>query len=214
MIRLAISVEGRTEEETVNRVLRDHLRRVGIETTPVLLGRARDNQGGGDVSIGRLVRDMSHLAWSFDAVTSLVDYYGFRGKGNLTADQLEQRVTVQLRKRLGKRWSEDRVIPYVQRHEFEGLLFSDVSAFEDEVDLPQGARDALSDVRHAFATPEDIDDGADTAPSKRIASIIPAYRKPVHGPLLVLRMGVEMVCGQCPRFAEWLTRLEGLGRAQ
>ena len=82
MIRLAISVEGQTEEEFVKRVLAEHLRRIEVEPTPILLGRARvGGAGGGNVSIERLVSDMLHLQRSFDAVTSLVDFYGFSDKG-------------------------------------------------------------------------------------------------------------------------------------
>ena len=65
MIRLAISVEGRTEEEFVNKVLAGHLRARGVEPKPVLLN--------GNVTIERLASDMARLLWSFDCVTSLVD---------------------------------------------------------------------------------------------------------------------------------------------
>ena len=39
MIRLAIVVEGQTEEEFVNKVLASHLRTRAVEPTPVLVGR-------------------------------------------------------------------------------------------------------------------------------------------------------------------------------
>ena len=93
MIRLAVSVEGRTEEEFVKAMLADHLRGRGVEPTPILIGRARGGSGGGNVSVERLVPEMRDLYWSFDAVTSLVDFYGFRGRGDReTADELEERL--------------------------------------------------------------------------------------------------------------------------
>ena len=59
MIRLAISVEGQTEEEFTKGVLTTHLRSHGIETQPVLVGRARGRvAGGGNVSVGRLGSEM------------------------------------------------------------------------------------------------------------------------------------------------------------
>ena len=85
MIRLAISVEGQTEEEFVNRVLADHLGPKGVAPQPILLGG-----GGGDVTVERLASDMAKLYWSFEFVTSLVDFYGFRGKGSATPDELEK----------------------------------------------------------------------------------------------------------------------------
>ena len=50
MIRLAISVEGQTEEEFIKRVLAPHLRESGVEPTPILLGRARGRSVGGGTS--------------------------------------------------------------------------------------------------------------------------------------------------------------------
>ena len=49
MIRLAISVEGRTEEEFVNNVLADHLRDRDVEPAPIPLG--------GDVTVERLASE-------------------------------------------------------------------------------------------------------------------------------------------------------------
>lgn len=41
MIRLAVSVEGETEEDFVNGALASRLQRHGVYATPILLGRAR-----------------------------------------------------------------------------------------------------------------------------------------------------------------------------
>ena len=59
MIRLAVSVEGRTEEEFVKGILADHLREAGVEPTPFLIGRARGKgrPGGGAVSVERLASE-------------------------------------------------------------------------------------------------------------------------------------------------------------
>ena len=80
MTRLAISVEGQTEEDFVNMLLAVHLWDRDVYATPILLGRARGRaQGGGDVTIQGLAAEMRRLRNNFDAVTSLVDFYGFRG---------------------------------------------------------------------------------------------------------------------------------------
>ena len=63
MIRLAISVEGQTEEEFVKDFLADHLRESGVEPTPILLGRARGRSGGGNVSAERLVVEKRYREW-------------------------------------------------------------------------------------------------------------------------------------------------------
>ena len=84
MIRLAISVEGRTEEEFVKNVLADHLRAKGVELYPILLN--------GNVTVDRLASDIVRLIRNFNRVTSLVDFYGFRDKNTATPEQLEQHI--------------------------------------------------------------------------------------------------------------------------
>lgn len=211
MTRLAVSVEGQTEEEFVKQVLADHLRARSVESTPVLLGRARGRSGGGNVSADRLVAEMAHLYYSFDAVTSLVDFYGFGDKGDRTAEEVETHVADRIAERVGGGWDERRVVLYVQRHEFEGLLFSDVDAFATQIDFPENCVPELRAVRERFGTPEDINDHSETAPSKRIARIIPRYNKVLHGPVVAGEIGLERIRAECPGFDAWMTRLESLG---
>ena len=211
MIRLAISVEGRTEEEFVKNMLADHLSRIGIYTTPILLGRARGGSNGGNVSMDRLVAEMAYLLRSFDAVTSFVDFYGFRRKGGKTVDDLEKDMTRQIRNKLGRRYIE-KVFPYVQKYEFEGLLFSNVDAFANAIDASEESVAELRSIREKFPTPEDINDNSETAPSKRIKKVISNYEKDIDGPLLMMEMGLDTICAECPRFSGWMTRLESLGR--
>ena len=205
MIRLAISVEGQTEEEFVKKVLADHLWLKGVVSQPILLGGS-----GGDVTVDRLAADMARLYWSFEFVTSLVDFYGFRGKGSATPDELEKIIDERINSNIQRSWDQTRVFSYVQQHEFEGLLFSDVSVFAGLTDVPDSAVEALRTIRSRFPTPEDINDSSDTAPSKRIVKLIPRYQKVVDGYVVAKEIGLDAICAECPRFNAWVTRLESL----
>ena len=102
-----------------------------------------------------------------------------------------------------------RFIPYVQMHEFEGLLFSDPSqlAFAlREQDLAQ----QLWAIRNDFETPEHIDDSPVSAPSKRIQKIFPSYRKVQMGERAVRAMTLDTIRQECPLFDAWLAKLETL----
>ena len=212
MIRLAIVVEGETEEYFVKRVLAEPLRALGVETFPTLPRSKRARRAGGDIKIPRLARRMANLVWHFDFVTSLVDFYAFKGKGSATPGELEQIINQAVRRRISRSWDESRVFAYVQRHEFEALLFSDVSHFDAALDdIPASALDDLRAIRRQFATPEDINDGCETAPSKRIEQLIPHYDKCVDGPDVAMATGLPTIRQECPRFNQWLTRLESLG---
>ena len=207
MIRLAISVEGPTEEEFVNRLIVGHLRSKGIETRPVSLG--------GNITVARLAQEMVNLLWQqYHFVTSLVDFYGFRDKGNQTIRQLEQAVFDEVDRLIRRSWDQRAVVPYIQRHEFEGLLFSDVGSFSTLglAGIDDACLRDLQRTRDHFESPEDINDNRDTAPSKRIEALIPRYRKRLHGPLVAESTGLGRIRAECQRFDGWVRRLEALPR--
>ena len=110
MTRLAIVVEGPTEREFVQRVLADYL--LPKEIYPY------SKSLGGDVRVDRLASHMAKYLQSFDSVSCLVDFYGFRGKGNTTPNELENLIFEEINRRTHTTWTEARVIPYVQLHEF------------------------------------------------------------------------------------------------
>lgn len=203
MIRLAISVEGETEEAFVKHVLHDHLYEHGVYAIPILIGRARNRRsGGGNVTIDELAKEMRELQGNHAAVTSLVDFYGFKGKGDRSPEQLIEAIKNRVR-------SDSRfVIPYVQLHEFEGLLFSNVEVFQQEFDA--APMNELRVIRAEFNTPEDINDNKETAPSKRLKRLMPDYEKVVAGPSLAARIGIDRIRTECPGFNAWLRRLESL----
>lgn len=202
MIRLAISVEGRTEEEFVKRVLASHLWERGVYPQPFLLG--------GNVTVEKLAGDMANHFWGFDRVTSLVDFYGFRDKNSATPSELEQRIFNKIDNKIGRSWDQSRVFPYVQQYEFEGLLFSNVRAFSHGMIVSEEKVTKLERIRSGFTTPEDINDNSETAPSKRIAKVIPGYRKAVYGSLIAEAAGLDTIRAECPRFNQWVACLESL----
>ena len=80
MIRLAVSVEGQTEEEFVKVVLDEHLRPLGVAPEPVLIGIGA-RAGGGSVTVRRLASDMALLYHSHDSVTSPVHSHASFSQG-------------------------------------------------------------------------------------------------------------------------------------
>ena len=202
MVRLAVVVEGLTEVAFVDQLLATHLLDYGVYATPTSLG--------GRITVERLASRMAELSWSLEVVTSLVDYYGFEDKENDSAGELEERIRRAVISEIGRPFDDSRILPYVQRHEFEGLLFSDTSAFAA---FPQATQEILQDlntIRGQFQTPEDINDDRNTAPSKRISCVLPNYNKRVNGPLVAQTIGLPTIRAQCPRFNQWLNRLESL----
>ena len=78
--------------------------------------------------------------------------------------------------------------------------------FDDDA----GVITAIARIAGAHPTPEDIDDGPMTAPSKRLLDVFAAYQKPLHGPLAVSAIGIDRIRAVCPHFHRWLEHVEAL----
>ena len=108
---------------------------------------------------------------------------------------------------MGTSFNPDHFIPYVMMHEFEAMLFSNCDSFARAI----GRSDLIDDfqaIRDDFTAPEEINDCRETAPSKRIEALHPAYQKPTMGVLAAQSIGLEAIRNECPHFAAWLHRLE------
>lgn len=96
--------------------------------------------------------------------------------------------------------------PYIELHEFEAMLFSDITRLEEayfENDLT-----ALKECVKMQTNPELINDGAETAPSKRILNSITCFDKANVGVDVLERIGIENIARKCRHFAEWIKRIE------
>jgi hypothetical protein len=105
----------------------------------------------------------------------------------------------------------ERFLPHIQPHEFEGLLFSDVDALVGIE--PDWARSLpnLKWVRAQAISPEHINNGHETAPSKRLEVMLkPKYKKTRHGPLAASRITLEVMERECTHFKRWMDQLRGL----
>lgn len=98
---------------------------------------------------------------------------------------------------MGEDFDPRRFVPYVMMHEFEGLLFSDPERLGEGIGRP-GLTPAFEAIRKQFSTPEEINDSPQTAPSKRILSLVPEYEKPLMGTLAVLEIGLDTIRQECP----------------
>jgi hypothetical protein len=177
---------------------------------PSLLRSPSGRHRGGRVTVERLVKFIACEYHQTDRITTLVDYYGFQNRLQRSKEELE----ADIRKGIAiatTGYDERFVLPYVQMYEFEGILFSDPNAFEWVEDgWNEQTCLALTQVRQAFSSPEEINDSTETAPSKRILSIFEkgSYSKTEHGPLIAEAIGVDTIREQCPRFDAWVSQIQ------
>ena len=202
MVRLAISVEGLTEERFAKEMLVPHLQKREIYVVPKKLGR-----DGGGVSLPRVRKDLNKLAHQFDKVTTMYDFYGFRGKDpDETKATLEQKILNCVSGPL-----QGKIMPYVQMHEFEGLLFSSPEAMENGIQQAGTCKWAQGVLGKFGGDPEKINDSTETAPSKRLSQFCRgAYVKSVQGLEIAEEIGLDVMRQKCLGFGDWLAQLERL----
>jgi len=220
MAKLAIICEGKTERNFVEQILAPYFLNFGLNVDPVEIG-IENIQHGGNVSFVRIMKDCEILLQDYEYVTTLMDFYrigkDWRGineiDDSMSSDEkarmVEQCALKDAKEMLGTVDVERRLIFNVLMHEFEGLLFSDPEAIV-RVTRAGKAVGELKDIANAFLTPEDIDNGRNTAPSKRLASCKANYGKVVHGARIAGEIGLESIRNKCPHFNSWMVRLEGL----
>lgn len=210
MIRLCIVCEGPTEVEFVKSCLTPHLFSHGLNAYPSILQAPSGRHRGGRVTVERVAKFISHQYHEADRITTLVDYYGFQDADRRSRQELEQAIIDRV-SQCTTGFDLRYVHPYVQMHEFEGLLFSDIEQFQFVLDgWSNKVREQLKKIRSQFPTPEDINNRRETAPSKRILSAFPdgTYSKTEHGPLIAEAIGLTAIRQQCPQFNDWVQKLE------
>lgn len=218
MSRVRVLVEGQTERALVRDILKPHFGSHQIDLHAVMLSR----QGGmpryakaKDVIVRSLKEDIALIC------TTMVDFYGMpmdwpgRHQANRCqtcaekADIVECGVLEDIAGSLGKSFNPRRLIPYVQMHEFEALLFSSPKKLAESLGDKELTSVFLT-IRNNFSTPEDIDDHYDTCPSRRIEGVCQGFRKTIDGITAASRIGLETMRQECPHFDEWITKLEHL----
>jgi len=216
LIRLHALVEGQTEEAFVNEVLAPELapRSIFVDAHCITTGRRRGwvNRGG-HVAYEHLVRDLElwmkqdqgQESW----FTTMVDLYrlppDFPGYTTFPLT-----FALDVHARLAELPVARRMIPYVQTHEFEALLFADPLAFLSVYPDRGDAVRALCDIRAQFDSPEHINNGDATAPSKRIRQLFPDFTKVIAGPQIAQQVSIPGLVAACPRFGGWLAGLLAL----
>jgi len=224
MNRVFCICEGFTEQLFVREVLAPYMATKGIYLEASLLGKP--GMKGGDVRYERAKGDIANFLKLPPAsrITTMFDYFRIEAKWpgvaslktnlktgrTMTAHEKGQWIESATLEQLKMDFPDDniveRMIPYIEMHEFEALLFTSPTAIA-EVCQPGSAR-YLEQIVSGYATPEEINSDPNKAPSKQLEALIPTYRKHVHGKSITERIGIDSIRAICPHFNIWLGRME------
>jgi len=234
MTRLYIFAEGQTEQTYGDIVLKRHLAALGIYLQgPILIAharrRGRTHRGGGrnyTAMKNDILRFLQQEKGRDVYFTTMIDLYAlptdFPGRSdseklrNSPYDRIAKLEECFLHDIVDPWGRPSRFIPHIQLHEFEAILFCRPAAFASFFGNCSKQIESLEAIAGSFKSPELIDDGAQTAPSKRIIREFPDYEgaKTTAGPQIAEQTGIENVRDRCPHFNQWLKQLESLSSPQ
>lgn len=216
MIRaIYIICEGQSEEEFVNGILRPYFNSQQIYDVRSILMTTSKGHKGGDVKYDRLKFNIDKLLnrETDILVTTFIDFFRLKNDFPKFEDAQAIQNKIQrvqfLEQALAVAIDNPRFIPYIQLHEFEGLLFASKDGFEFLADLkPANLKSLLSAVNEK-ENPEELNDGELTAPSKRLEQLIPGFdkNKPFYGGLIAEVNTIGAVLDRCLRFKTWVETL-------
>lgn len=211
-VRLNILVEGQTEETFVRDLLIPYLHSKNAH----LFVRYQVLYG-----VGGFKKIKKHLSRWFkydrrDNFTTMIDFYEFpndiEGFEQLEFIKDPYNRVASLERLLYKEISSEcngiRLIPYIQLHEFEAILYTDLNKFKlfyNEEDVSELKKEV-----RGYKNPELINGGLSTAPSKRILRHIFNYSKRTTGPQIAKAIGIDNIRKSCKHFNEWIEKIENL----
>lgn len=222
MKRIALSVEGQTEERFVKKILQPYFEPKEIYLEPKILVTKRvidgPNYKGGIIRLEKAKREIEILLKSthFSLVTSLYDLYGLH-ETFLPTDPDFESITDPYKKinaieeKLRKDINNHRFLPYIQPHEFECFLFidGDITSNNFLNCNKEGVKQVINETLAKFNNnPELINNSSLTAPSKRIINIYPQFEKTTDGLIICEKIGLQNIMDSCCHFKNWIKRLE------
>lgn len=222
MPTVIVFAESESEEQFIKKIIAPQLRHLQIHLKPQQLKTSKDAKGGA-VTFERLKINARNTLRQYPEAV-LTTFLDLQGLATDFPQFNEAKNSAQVHERLQKLETalaeaiinhvgcrSERFIPHIQPYELEGLFFSDVEALiRTEPDWKKYLPN-LQKVRNSFPSPEHINGGNDTKPSKRLETILkPTYKKTRHTPLIAEQVTLAKMEQECPHFKNWLGRLREL----
>jgi len=211
-MNIYVSCEGETEESFINHVLAPFLWESNLYLEPIIITTKHTptaKHRGGVSTYSKIRKELLSLSQQHpnEFITTMFDYYGLPKDtpGIDNKDVNIYRRIEAIESEINRDLDLRNCFVNLMLHEFEGLLFADPSQFA--LVAPEAVEE-IQQVRDAFDTPEHINNSENTAPSKRLMSIIPGYAKVAYGTLVAERIGMQRILSECKHFAGWVEKIK------
>lgn len=222
MKKIVFIVEGDSEDEFVKRIIKPYFVSQGIPDyyiKSIIITMSGGGHGFNNIDhFKNTIRPVLYLKEE-PIITSFIDHYRLNSERKLPgydecikeADiedrlvKMEEKLQEEVQKIKAYRF----FVPYIQRHEFETLLFSDPEqGFDLEADKIKQEVIALC---NSFKSIEDINSTPEGAPSVRLSAIYNRYKEKYNKGADAVDIAelttIEKMLEKCPRFKCWIDTL-------
>ena len=219
---LNVLCEGQTEEKFVKDILKPYFSSYGLVVkSRLLVTSKKKNAKGGLLSYAQAksdlhlwMKEVEHRGCETHFFTTMFDFYALPDdfpnmkQSKSIADPYLRIANIEEAFKLDI--GNERFIPYIQLHEFEALIFSDITKLVIEYPKCSKEIEGLENILAKYnGNPELINNSPKTAPSKRIIAAIEgkkkySYNKPRSGAMVTAAIGLTVLMQRCRHFREWV----------
>lgn len=227
---LCVLCEGKTELLFCKEVLQLYFLNRGVIVLPrCLMTNRKQNKRGGITSYAQVITDLGLMIKQYGDTengnhwfTTMFDLYALPcefPKYNETTNRAPYDKVKIIEEAFANdvvakySLNERRFIPYIQLHEFEALVLCNIEYLKTNYPQAKENLDSLAQTitQRYDGNAELVDNGASTAPSKRIIKALEGeyhYNKPQSGKEATMKMGIDALRNKCPHFASWIGAIE------
>lgn len=214
--RLVIIVEGETEVKFCKKILFPFLPQENKKNCFKI-----KKTNGGLVNYNHLKGDIQNcINQNNILLTTMIDFYelpqNFPNYQNCMKQETTDRKISCLKQAIyndisnnGNKNYTNIFIPYIAKHEFEALVFADISILKNHFEKNEFNQTELEKLKKIpNIAPEEINNNRNTAPSKRLKRIKNGYSKTIDGIAIIEKTGIEALLQKCPRFKKWVEEIK------
>lgn len=215
MKMIYILCEGQTEEAFINEVLGPYFANLMIFIKPIICTTKRTTSKkykGGVSDYNKVKNELTILCKQHknEMITTMFDYYAMPSNTpNINCNEVDVYKRMELiEEAINNDIGQPNCFFNFMLHEFEGMLFSSPDAFIEITD--EETVEKIRKMRDEAISPEHINNSPETAPSKRLESLIPNYAKVKNGALISKNIGIDTLLKECKHFAEWVEKIKNI----
>ncbi len=215
MKMIYILCEGQTEEAFINEVLGPYFANLMIFIKPIICTTKRTTSKkykGGVSDYNKVKNELTILCKQHknEMITTMFDYYAMPSNTpNINCNEVDVYKRMELiEEAINNDIGQPNCFFNFMLHEFEGMLFSSPDAFIEITD--EQTVEKIRKMRDEAISPEHINNSPETAPSKRLESLMPNYAKVKNGALISKNIGIDTLLKECKHFAEWVEKIKNI----